>query len=430
MRLGGRIQAAAEILSDIETRKRPAADALKDWGLSHRFAGSGDRAAIGNLVYDVLRSKLSLSFLANSEKPDELVFALLVRGWNFGEARLRQDLEGDRFAPPIPNVDWFKAVSVRSLDEAGSHIKADIPEWCASSFEANFADEWVDEAKAFTARPPVDLRVNTLKSSRDKVARQLSKTGAKPTRIARNGLRIRSEKPFARQPNVQAEEAFQKGRFEIQDEGSQIVSDLIFAQPGETILDFCAGAGGKSLALSAAMENRGQIHAYDIDKNRLAPIHDRIKRAGTRNIQVHAPGANLSDLSDKMNKVVVDAPCTGTGTWRRRPDAKWRLSQNNLAERLRQQEEVLSEASPFVRPGGHLIYITCSILPEENENQVYGFAEDNPEFELVSAGEVWEDLFGHDKPAPWSSDMKTVTLTPASTDTDGFFFAVLERRPG
>jgi len=272
------------------------------------------------------------------------------------------------------------------------------------------------------------LRVNTLKSNRKKIERQLARTGAKPTAIARHGLRICSEKPFARQPNVQAEEAFQKGRFEIQDEGSQIVSDLIFAQANETILDFCAGAGGKSLALSAAMENRGQIHAYDIDKGRLAPIHERLKRAGTRNVQVHAPGSDLSPLSGKMDKVVVDAPCTGTGTWRRRPDAKWRLSQNNLTERLQQQEEVLSEASPFVRPGGHLIYITCSVLPEENENQVYGFVEDNPEFELVSAGEVWEDLFGYDKLAPWSSDMKTVTLTPASTDTDGFFFAVMERR--
>jgi len=236
-----------------------------------------------------------------------------------------------------------------------------------------------------------------------------------------------SDTPFARQPNVQAEEAFQKGRFEIQDEGSQIVSDLIFARAGESVLDFCAGAGGKTLALSAMMENKGQVHAYDSDKNRLAPIYERLKRADTRNVQVHTPDDDLSALAGKMDKVVVDAPCTGTGTWRRRPDAKWRLDQKNLEERLLQQEEVLSEAAPFVRAGGHLIYITCSVLPEENENQVYAFVEDNPEFELVSAGEVWEDLFGYDKPSPWSSDMKTVTLTPASTNTDGFFFAVMER---
>ncbi len=268
----------------------------------------------------------------------------------------------------------------------------------------------------------MDIRVNTLKSNRDKVLKQLRRPDANPTTIALHGIRIESNKPFARQPNVQAEELFQKGRFEIQDEGSQIVGDLIFARAGESILDYCAGGGGKTLALSASMENKGQIHAYDSDKSRLAPIHDRLKRAGTRNVQTHSPGSDLSTLVDKMDKVVIDAPCTGSGTWRRRPDAKWRFDEKNLETRLQQQEEVLSEASPFVKSGGHLIYITCSIFPEENENQVYSFTEDNPEFEIVSAGEVWQELFGDEKPAPWSSDMKTVTLTPASTNTDGFLF--------
>ena len=428
MRLGGRLAAAAEILADIEKRKRPAADALKDWGLSHRFAGSGDRAGIGNLVYDVLRQKLSLGFLADSDVPVSLGYALLLRKWSFEPQKLKADFSEDKFAPELPSDEMIKSLLGRDLKQADEYVQADIPEWVVPSFEANFSDDWISEAKAFAERPSLDLRVNTLKSTRQKILKQLARTGARETEIARHGLRIFSDKPFARQPNVQAEEAFQKGRFEIQDQGSQIVSDLIFASAGETVLDFCAGAGGKSLALSAAMENKGQIHAYDIDKSRLAPIHDRLKRAGTRNVQVHSPGSDLSGLVGNMDKVVVDAPCTGTGTWRRRPDAKWRLDQKNLEERLQQQEEVLSEAAPFVRPGGHLIYITCSVLPEENENQVYAFTEDNPEFELVSAGEVWEDLFGYDKPAPWSSDMKTVTLTPASTLTDGFFFAVMERK--
>ncbi|MEO0328913.1 MAG: RsmB/NOP family class I SAM-dependent RNA methyltransferase, partial [Pseudomonadota bacterium] len=247
------------------------------------------------------------------------------------------------------------------------------------------------------------------------------------TAIARNGIRIRSDRPFDRQPNVQSEEAFQKGRFEVQDEGSQIVSDLIFARPGERVLDFCAGGGGKTLAMAATMENRGQIFAYDVDKSRLAPIHARLKRAGTRNTQVRNPGADLSDLIGTMDKVVIDAPCTGSGTWRRRPDVKWRFDIKNLEERLQQQEEALSEAAPFVRPGGFLIYITCSILPEENENQVYSFIEDNPQYSLVSAGEVWEELFGETQLKPWSSDLHTVTLTPEATKTDGFFFAVMER---
>ena len=428
MRLGGRLQAAIEVLDDIDARRRPAGDALRDWGLAHRFAGSGDRAAIGNLVYDCLRQKTSLKYLAGSEENRALVFSLLVNSWGISEAELRETLDGDKFAPELPSEDEFSAMAARDLSDAEPHIQADIPEWCIPSFEANFDDEWIDEAKAFGKRPPLDIRVNTLKSTRDKVLKQLGRQDAKPTLIARHGIRIESDKPFARQPNVQAEESFQKGRFEIQDEGSQIVGDLVFARGGESILDYCAGGGGKTLSLAASMENKGQIHAYDSDKSRLAPIHERLKRAGTRNVQIHAPKSDMSALLGKMDKVVIDAPCTGSGTWRRRPDAKWRFDEKNMETRVEQQEEVLSEAAPFVKPGGHLIYITCSIFPEENENQVYSFTENNPEFEIVSAGEVWQDLFGFDKPAPWSSDMKTITLTPASTNTDGFFFCVMERK--
>ena len=228
----------------------------------------------------------------------------------------------------------------------------------------------------------------------------MSKTNAKPTEIARNGLRIEAGTGASRQPNVQADGAFQKGWFEVQDEGSQIVADLVFARPGEQVLDFCAGAGGKTLALAASMENKGQIHAYDANKHRLKPIFERTKRAGIRNAQIHSPDSDMSDLVGAMDRVVVDAPCTGTGTWRRHPHAKWKLTKEQLEQRLTEQEEALSEAAPFVKVGGYLIYITCS---------------------------VWQDLFGFDKLQPWSSDMKTVTLTPASTNTDGFYFAVMAK---
>ena len=225
-----------------------------------------------------------------------------------------------------------------------------------------------------------------------------------------------------------ADQAYQKGWFEVQDEGSQVVSDLVFAQPGEQVLDFCAGAGGKTLALAAQMENRGQVHAYDSDRNRLKPIHERVRRAGARNVQVHEPGADLSALVGKMDRVLIDAPCTGSGTWRRRPDAKWKLTPEQLEARLVEQDEVLSEAAPFVKPNGYLCYVTCSVFPEENEARVQTFMEDNPSFELLSAGEAWQDLFGFEKPQPWSSDMMSVTLTPQTTRTDGFFFAVMGRK--
>ncbi|MEO1398303.1 MAG: RsmB/NOP family class I SAM-dependent RNA methyltransferase [Pseudomonadota bacterium] len=428
MRLGGRVQAAIEVLADIEKRKRPIAEALKDWGLGHRFAGSGDRAAIGNLVYDVQRTRSSSAYLTNSDKPRKLVLATLMRSWGYDGASLQEAFEGDKFAPDLPAEAELTNFTKADLSKAPPHIQADVPEWLAPLLEANFADEWIEEAQALATRPPLDLRVNTLKVGREKVAKSLDIKGLHKTRIARQGLRIPAGEGPSRLPNVTAEGAFQKGWFEIQDEGSQIVADLVFARPGEQVLDFCAGAGGKSLALAATMENRGQIHAYDIDKNRQKPIYDRLKRAGARNVQVRAPNSDLSDLVGKMDRVVVDAPCTGSGTWRRHPHTKWKLTTQTLDERLREQEEVLSEAAPFVRPGGFLTYITCSVLPEENENQIAAFLDDSPQFELLSAGEVWQDLFAFDKPQPWSADMKSITLTPASTQTDGFFFAVMVRR--
>ncbi len=427
MRLGGRTQAAIEVLADIAARKRPTSESLKDWGLSHRFAGSGDRAAIGNLVYDVLRQRASTIWLMDSDKPRKLVLATLARQWKISIEEIAASFDGDKFAPDPFSPAEAKRFSARDLKDAPAEIQADIPAWLVPSFEANFADEWIGEAQALASRPPLDMRVNTLKSNKAKVEKALSRFHPRPTVIASNGLRIAAGKGPSRLPNVQAEAAFQKGWFEIQDEGSQIVGELAFARPGDQVLDYCAGAGGKSLALAASMENRGQIHAFDVDRMRLKPIYDRLKRAGVRNVQVHAPDSDMTALEGAMDKVLVDAPCTGSGTWRRRPDAKWRLSTETLETRINEQEEVLNAAAPYVKLGGYLVYVTCSVLPEENENQVYSFCEDNSEFQLVSAGEVWQELYGFDKKQPWSSDMKTITLTPASTQTDGFFFAVMQR---
>lgn len=426
MRLGGRLAGAIEVLADIETRKRPVADALKDWGLAHRFAGSGDRAAIGNIVYDALRMKLSHAYLMDDDSATSLALGVMLRQWGLTAEALARELDGDKFAPDIP-TERLAAFAARRLENAPLHVQGDIPEWVLPSFEENFSEDWLAEAKALSGRPTLDLRANTLKASRAKVLKALERSGAVPTTIARNGIRIPAGEGPSRLPNVTAELSFQKGWFEVQDEGSQIVADLVFPQEGEQVLDFCAGGGGKTLAMSAAMNNKGQVHAYDADRKRLAPIIERLKRAGTRNVQVHEDLSSLSPLAGRFDRVLVDAPCTGTGTWRRRPDTKWRLTEKNLEERLAQQEEALASAANFVRPGGYLLYVTCSVLPEENENQVYGFCEDNPAFEILSAAEVWEDLFGTDKPQPWSADMKTVTLTPASTDTDGFFFCAMVR---
>ncbi|MBB3287338.1 MULTISPECIES: RsmB/NOP family class I SAM-dependent RNA methyltransferase [Rhizobium] len=428
MRLGGRLQGAIEVLADIEARKRPVADALKDWGLAHRFAGSGDRAAIGNIVYDALRMRLSHAWLMGDDSPSALAHAVLFRQWGLTPEALAAELEGDKFAPEAPSAENLAAFAARKLEDAPLHIQGDIPEWVEPSFQHAFGDGWLAEAKALSERPTLDLRANALKADRAKVVKALERAGAQASKIARFGIRIPAGEGASRLPNVTAELSFQKGWFEVQDEGSQIVADLVLPEEGDQVLDYCAGGGGKTLAMSAAMHNKGQVHAYDTDRRRLAPIIERLKRAGTRNVQVHDERNGLLPLRGKFDKVLVDAPCTGTGTWRRRPDTKWRLTQKNLDERTSQQQEALAQAGEFVRPGGSLLYVTCSVLPEENEAQVNRFASLNPDFEVVEALNSWEKLFGKEMPRPHSSDGRTITLTPASTDTDGFFFCRLQRK--
>lgn len=428
MRLGGRLAGAIEVLADIEGRRRPVADALKDWGLAHRFAGSGDRAAIGNIVYDALRMKLSHAWLMDDDSANALGYAVMLRQWGKSLEQLTAEFEGDKFAPAPLSDETIKAFTSRSITDAPLYIQGDIPEWVQTSFEAAFGERWLEEARALNERPTLDLRANTLKATREKVLKALEENGAEATRIARQGVRIPAGEGPSRLPNVTAELSFQKGWFEVQDEGSQIVADLAGAQEGEQVLDYCAGGGGKTLAMAASMNNKGQVHAFDADRKRLAPIIERLKRAGTRNVQVHDRASGLVPFTEKFDRVLVDAPCTGTGTWRRRPDTKWRLTQRNLEERVGQQAEALDQAKLFVRPGGELLYVTCSVLPEENERQVRRFCADNPEFSIRSALTRWSGIFGEKAAKPHSSDNETVTLTPATTDTDGFFFCAMRRK--
>jgi 16S rRNA (cytosine967-C5)-methyltransferase len=428
MRLGGRLAGAIEVLNDIETRRRPVADALKDWGLSRRFAGSGDRAAVGNIVYDALRMKLSHAYLMDSASPAAIAHAVMFRQWGFTPDTLAAELDGDKFAPAAPEPDMLAAFASRNLAEAEPYIRADIPEWVVPWFEANFGDRWLAEAEALAARPSLDLRANTLKADRAKVIHALEDAHARAATIARNGVRIAPGEGPSRLPNVTAELSFAKGWFEVQDEGSQIVAELVMAEDGEQILDYCAGGGGKTLALAATMHNKGQVHAFDADRKRLAPIIERLRRAGTRNVQVQEHEKSLAPLKGKFDRVLVDAPCTGTGTWRRRPDTKWRLTPKNLDERIGQQREALEKASVYVRPGGTLCYVTCSVLPQENQAQVASFLEADPSFEMASALESWTKLFGEQQIKPHSLDGKSLTLSPALTDTDGFYFATLRKK--
>lgn len=239
------------------------------------------------------------------------------------------------------------------------------------------------------------------------------------------GIRIPYGAADARAPHIESEGVFQRGHVELQDEGSQLVSLLVDAKSGEQVLDLCAGAGGKTLVLAMLMENKGQIVASDNDKHRLAPIYERIKRAGAHNIQVRASG-DIDAFKNKMDKVMLDVPCTGTGAWRRRPDNKWKLSERHIAERMKEQDDLLAQGAQFIRKGGELTYITCSLLRDENEERIKAFlqSEAGQGFSLVDMATRWTALL---KTQPPRSGDIGLRLSPKATDTDGFFIAVMQK---
>jgi 16S rRNA (cytosine967-C5)-methyltransferase len=427
MRLGGRLAAAIEVLEDIERRHRPTADALKDWGLSHRFAGAGDRGAIGNIVYDALRRKRSASWLFDDDSPRSLGFGALLLEWKETPDGLNRAVEGDRFAPEPLSAAEHGTASARLRKQPPEEVRADCPDWCVPLLRETFGDAWPEEAAALASRPPLDLRVNTLLSNREKVLAELEETGASASPLAPQGIRIAPIDGGGRHPNVQAEPAFQQGWFEIQDEGSQIAAELAGVEPGMKVLDYCAGGGGKTLSLAAAMNNTGTIYAHDSEKQRLAPIFDRLRRAGAANVEVVARAASLEPLAGALDAVLIDAPCTGTGTWRRRPDAKWRLTQRQLDQRVREQAAILDQASRFVKPGGRLVYITCSVFRDENHGQVERFLAAHPEFTPLDHAAHFEKYFpGKTTMARIEKD-RGIILSPLLSGTDGFFFAGLVR---
>jgi len=428
MRTGGRLAAAIEVLSDIQIRHRPAADALKDWGLSHRFAGAGDRGAIGNIVYDALRRRRSAAHLFGSDTPRALAFGALLLEWGETPDSLNAALEGDRFAPPGLDEAEIAAISANPLETAPDAVRADVPDWCAPMLERAFGDGWVEEGRALSARPPLDLRVNTLRADRDRVLRELAGMKAAPTTLAPHGIRIPPIEGSGRHPNVQAEPAFAKGWMEVQDEGSQVAARLAGAEPGMQVLDYCAGAGGKTLALSVDMDNRGQLFAHDSEKQRLAPIFDRLRRSETRNVQVVARPDELAPLEGRMDLVLVDAPCTGSGTWRRRPDAKWRLTERQLEVRMAEQEAILSAAARYVRPGGRLVYVTCSLFDQENAERLRTFLAGRADFAPVDHAALFEACFPGRTSLARIDLANGISLTPASSGTDGFYVGVTRRQ--
>jgi 16S rRNA (cytosine967-C5)-methyltransferase len=423
LRDGGRLTAAIEILGEIGSRHKPARLALKDWGASARYAGARDRAFVSGLVLDVLRRRRSLAWRMGQDPTDRAAVLAAVRFlWDWELERLSAAAD-DPHGPgtlTATDLDWL--TTSRGLADAPPPVRGDYPDWLDDPLERVFGEDRVAEGEALALRAPVDLRVNTLKADAHRVLRVLAPFNPEISPLVPTAIRIAAPAASERAAPVEAVPEFEKGWFEVQDLGSQVAAACAGDIVGKQVLDFCAGGGGKTLALAAAMNNRGQIFAYDSDARRLTDTVRRAQRAGVRNLQVRSPirPDALAGLQGAMDLVFVDAPCTGSGTWRRHPDAKWRLTAEQLQRRIVEQNAVLAAAAPFVKSGGRLIYVTCSLLAEENEDRVAAFLASAPEFQSAPA------VGPADR---WLSGDGFLRLTPRTAGCDGFFVAVLRRRP-
>jgi 16S rRNA (cytosine967-C5)-methyltransferase len=419
------------------------------WLRKRRFIGSRDRRAISELVFRVLRCQSALDWWfrrARSAGPDagtgpaeaggeegalpssrQRIIAFLVLAEEADLARLRALFDGKRYAPaPLDEAEAALAqrLAGQPLDhpDQPAFVRGNYPQWLEPLLHARFGAGLEAEMAALNAAAPFDLRVNALKATREEARAALDVEGieATPTPLSPWGLRLARRRPLGGYPS------FVSGLVEVQDEGSQIVSLLTDARPGMRVVDFCAGTGGKTLALAATMANRGRIAALDASP-RIERADPRLARAGvdiatTRRIVPDDPW--IGDHAEWADRVLLDVPCTGLGRWRRDPTAPSRLRPGDLEALVARQRRILDQAQALVRPGGRLVYATCSLLGAENEDQVSAFLERHAGFAPVPAPEVWEGAMGGPCPSP----EPYLQLTPARHGTDGFFAAILERR--
>ncbi len=432
-----RIQSIIDLLSEVGAAARPADSVVSAFFRDRRYIGSKDRAAVAEGLYGLLRRHARLGWwIARSGGPDTprtrvMADLLLTQGRRLDT--LARVFDGARFAPPP--LDAGEERLVRRLDnhtldhpDMPDAVRFECPDWAAEPLSRALGTRFGTEMAALLEAAPLDLRTNPVKGDRAAAMAALAQAGirATPTPLSPWGLRVAGRPPLAQTA------AFRDGLVEVQDEGSQLVALLLGARPGHQVVDFCAGAGGKTLAVAAMMANKGRVIAADVLGKRLERATVRFRRAGLHNIETR-PLSGARDPWVKRHKamfdrVLVDAPCTGTGTWRRNPDARWASLGPGLSELVPLQGEILDSASRLVKPGGRLVYATCSLLPAENAERIDAFLAAHPEFVRVPLARVWEEVALPLGAGPLPGPGPDLSLTPARDGTDGFYAAVLERR--
>jgi 16S rRNA (cytosine967-C5)-methyltransferase len=420
---GARLQAAIEILDGLKTTAQPADGYLRDWAGAHRFAGSKDRAAIAERVYRVLRHRASLAWRMDADEGRALVLASLLADSESAET-IAHLFSGEGHAPPKLSDAEQSVLSSPPAEKPPAYVAGEYPAWLEPELLRTFGADLPAEMDAMNARASVDLRVNTLRARRDDMLVGLRSldVAAEPTPFSPLGIRIASGEGLGA---LQHTQFFQTGAFEIQGEASQLVTELCCAKPGQSVLDLAAGAGGKSLALAALMRNHGDILAFDIDAKRLKQISPRARRAGATIIRTADRRGGPAWGKGKFDTVLIDSPCSGSGTWRRSPEQKWRLTPERLQELQALQAWLIDDGARHTKPGGRLVYATCSLLKSENEDMCRSFLARNPEFRIVPADQVWRDV-GLPTPPPLGVG-EYYRASPYRTATDGFFACIIER---
>lgn len=400
---------------------RPADVQLSAFFRHYPKLGARERAFIAETVYGVIRRLRSLEYLAvggsgRTPTPRRLVLAWLAR---FGGHNLRElePLVGKHKA----ELAWLRGIKGVDLGALPEAQRLDLPDWLYERLAAQYGDALPGLMETLNAPAPLDLRVNPAKLGREEALAAMEKEGlaAEPTPYSPLGLRLKGK------PALQKHPLFLDGSLEVQDEGSQLLGQLLAPRRGEMVCDFCAGAGGKTLLLGAMMRSSGRLYAFDVSEKRLAKLKPRLARSGLSNVQAQVitseRDAKVKRLAGKFDRVLVDAPCSGLGTLRRNPDLKWRQGPESVAELIEKQQSILDSSSRLVKAGGRLVYATCSLLTEENEAIVDAFLAAHHEFHQVPAGEV---LAAQRIKLEMGDNLR---LDPARHGTDGFFAAVLER---
>jgi len=433
-----RIQAQIDVLDLIATEQRPADRVLDTFIRARRYMGSKDRPAVVEGVYRILRQRARLSWwcarvgdVSSKATGRDLTLARLAMDRD--AETLRSLFNGAHYGPaPLDEreASWARTLSGQDLDhpDQDTAVRLELPAWLAPKLTAAFGPELEAEMTALNRAAPLDLRVNGLKSDRDAARAALAQAGIDTVAIPFVPLGLRAERRAA----VKNTPAYRDGLVEIQDAGSQIAALLCAARAGMRVADFCAGAGGKTLALAAAMNNQGALIALDVDQARLDRAAGRIRRAGATLVerQVLKGEDWMQAQAGTYDRVLVDAPCSGSGAWRRGPHARWQLTPERLAGYRDAQARSLGKAAKLVRPGGRLIYVTCSVLCEENERQIEAFLQSHDEFSARPVAQVWAETLGPEMPDRESFRESCLRLSPARHGTDGFFVAILQRGEG